>query len=75
MLHDPDNPDLSWEDCQKELEYNPDRPFYAEGNDERERDTYARQRCAKIERDFAKFNDLMGSYYYSCVERKQRKSS
>jgi hypothetical protein len=75
MLRDPDRPDLNWEDYEIEVQSNPDRPFYAPGNHEGERDAYARSRCAQIERDFAKFNDVTGGYYYTCVERKQRKQS
>ncbi len=31
MLRDPDKPDVSWEDYEKELGDNPDLPFYAAG--------------------------------------------
>jgi hypothetical protein len=67
MLRDPEHPEKSWEDLEAELA--PDRPFYAPGATETDRDLYAIERCEKVNREAKKRPDVTGSYYYYCAEK------
>jgi hypothetical protein len=68
MLRDPENPDISWEDYQSNLEKHPDRPFYPPGITLSERRYNAEQRCQKIGRFAVEHPDLTGSTYFTCEE-------
>lgn len=68
MLRDSENPEKSWEDLEAELAENLDRPFYAPGETEIERDLYAKRRCAQQQMKAEKRPDIAGHSYYYCTE-------
>lgn len=71
MLRDPDRPDQSWEDLESEVENNPERPFFAPGATQPERDRYAKERCKKSGSVPQKHPYISGGIFYTCVQPKQ----
>ena len=71
MLRDPDKPDTSGEDDEKELGDNPDRPFYAAGKTFRQQQVNARARCAQFSRDAQPRKDVGGGFYWTWIEKPQ----
>ena len=68
MLRDPDQPDVGWEDSEKELGDNPERPFYAPGKTLLQQRYNAEQRCQKIGRYAVEHPDVAGGQYFTCEE-------
>ena len=72
MLRDPDQPETSWEDDEKELGDNPERPFYAPGETLGKQRAFARQRCAQFDMEYEEHPDMTGGKYFNCTQRKTK---
>lgn len=68
MLRDSDNPELNWEDYEKELLANPDRPFYVPGQTFLQQFSKAQERCDKYQRRAQHHSDCTGGIYWTCEE-------
>jgi len=70
LLRDPEKPEINWEDYQKFLESNPERPFYVPGQTFLEQFASAQERCDQYERRAQHHNDCTGGIYWTCEEDK-----
>lgn len=73
MLRNPEYLEKSWEDLEAEFKENPERPFFAPGATEGERDLFAYSRCQEYNRVPEKHAYIGGGTFYICIEPKSKR--